>query len=101
MQAHAVWRAVRATRAHTLRRPARPTRAHAVRRAAPARAGGQEAGAEHVVGSPSCDRLQDAAEVRGVVLTVAVHVHGGRIALASRDPEPAPERRAQPAGHRM
>jgi hypothetical protein len=48
----------------------------------------EEARAQHVVGAPACDRLEDPREVGRVVLAVAVEVDGGGVALVARDAEP-------------
>ena len=47
----------------------------------------EEARAEHVVRASARDRLEDALEVGGVVLAVAVEVHGGGVALVAGDLE--------------
>jgi hypothetical protein len=48
----------------------------------------EEARAEHVVGATFGDGLEEAGEVRGVVLAVAVEVDGRRVALVARQLEP-------------
>jgi hypothetical protein len=55
--------------------------AHAVARA-------EEAGPEHVVGTPAGDRVEYALEVGRVVLAIAVEVHGGGVALVASDLKP-------------
>jgi len=68
-------------------------------RAVPAHtvAGAEEAGAEHVVGAPAGDRVEDAPEVRGVVLAVAVEVDGCGVALVTGDLEAGAQRGAEAA----
>jgi hypothetical protein len=68
----------------------RPVPRHAL---APA----EEARAEHVVGAAPCHRLEQTLEVRGVVLAVAIDVHGGVVALVACDLEPRAKRGAQTA----
>jgi hypothetical protein len=44
----------------------------------------EEAGAEHVIGAPASDRLEDPLEVGRVVLAVTVQVDRGSVALVPR-----------------
>jgi hypothetical protein len=57
----------------------------------------EEARAEDVVGTAARYGLEDAIEVRGVVLAVAVEVDGGGVALLAGDLETRSERCPQPA----
>jgi hypothetical protein len=61
----------------------------------------EEARAEHVIGAPASDRPEDPLEVGRVVLTVAVEVDGGGVALVPRDAEPGAKRRPEPARDRV
>jgi len=57
----------------------------------------EEARAEHVVGPAACHRLEQAPEVGGVVLAVAVEVDGSGVALVARDREAGAQGGAEPA----
>jgi hypothetical protein len=57
----------------------------------------EEARAEHVVGAPAGDRLEQAIEVRGRVLAVAVEIDGGAVSLVAGELEPGAQRRPQAA----
>jgi hypothetical protein len=59
--------------------------------------GSEEARAEHVVGPAARDRFEDACEVSGIVLAVAVEVDGGRVPLVAGYLEPAAKSGAEPA----
>jgi hypothetical protein len=57
----------------------------------------EEARAEHVVGPPAGDRLENPLEVARVVLAVPVEVDGGGVPLVTSDRKPRAEAGAEPA----
>jgi hypothetical protein len=61
----------------------------------------QKARAEHVVGAPASDRLEDPLEVGRVVLPVSVEIDRRGIALVARDLEPRAKSGAKPLRNRI